>query len=477
MLDLKPPHLDDFTLLCYVAGELGEAERSTASDHLAGCRACRRTHSEIIRLDKELSLFAKDPVYRQQWYVEELPAGDPFHRQPFASRKPPRQTAVTTVERLVRVSGAAENAMAASESLLAAVKNPAANLADILSRLSFSELTDRFALLYTLQEAGRQIAEDPRRLMAFADDVIADVKSSAAQQAWQAREAERDVPLRLLRGQAHQLAGQARLWTGELEIAGSHFRNAYQDFALLGDETGVARVEQLEAQRRFFTGHGGEALILARRAATTFALLGLDDEKARARGAEGMALFQLGRWQAAADAFGEALRVFESYQSWSNYVGTLNSIANSLVKMGRLDEARREYAKALRRLSREQHRSWVPFIRKGLAEVLFSAGLYREAAVQASRAVRLYAESGQVSRSLMASLFEAESWARAGDLSRARHRLELFGAEIRQQGILDPTLAGLIEEALSGRSVDFQAIVNLREWTDAALRERFGTQA
>ncbi len=477
MLDLKQQHLDDFTLLCYVAGELGEAERSTAADHLAECRACRRTQTEIARLDKELSLLAKDPASRQEWYVEELPAGDPFHRQPPAARRPPRQAAVATVERLVRVSVAAESAMAASDSLLEAVKNPEGDLPDTLSRLSFSELTDRFALLYTLQEAGRQIAEDPRRLMAFADEVIAAIKSTPPQQEQQAPEAEQDVPLLLLRGQAYQLAGQARLWTGELEVAGSHLRSAYLDFAMLGDETGVARVEQLEAQRRFFTGHGGQALVLARRASATFAMLGLDDEKARARGAEGMALFQLGRWQEAADAFGEALSVFEAYQSWSNYVGTLNSIANSLVKMGRLDEARREYARALRRLSREQHRSWVPFIRKGLAEVLFSAGRYREAALQASRAVRLYAESGQVSRSLMASLFEAESWARAGDLGRARHRLELFRAEITHHGVLDPTLAGLIEEALSGRSTDFQAIVNLREWTEAALRERFGTRA
>lgn len=474
MPNLKQRHLDDFTLLCYVAGELDEAERSTASDHLAGCRACRRTHTEIARLDKELSLLAKDPASGQEWYVEELPTGDPFHRQPRASGKPPRQAAVTTVERLVRVSVAAENAMAASESLLEAVKNPAGDLEGILSRLFFSELTDRFALLYALQEAGRQIAEDPRRLMAFADEVIVAIKSSPARQSL---EPEQDVPLLLLRGQAHQLAGQARLWTGELEVASSHFRSAYQDFALLGDETGVARVEQLEAQRRFFTGHGGEALVLARRAAATFALLGLDDERARARGAEGMALFQLGRWQEAADAFGEALSVFETYQMWSNYVGTLNSIANSLVKMGRLDEARREYARALRRLSREQHRSWLPFIRKGLAEVLFSAGRYREAAVQASRAVRLYAESGQVSRSLMASLFEAESWARAGDLGRAYHRLNLFRAEITQHGVLDRTLAGLVDEALSGRSTDFQAIVSLREQAEAALRKRFGTQS
>lgn len=468
MLDVK--HLDDFTLLGYVAGELGRSDRSTAADHLAGCRPCRRTQVEIGRLDKELSLLAKDAAARQDWYVEDLPSGDPFGRQPRAAPKPPRQLGVTTVERIARASAASDRAMAASAGILAKVKDPATDLTAILSQLSLSELTNRFTLLYALQEAGQQIAEDPSRLMAFADAVIAALKGPAP-------EAERDVPLLLLRGQAQQLAGQARLWTGEFEHAGAHFWNAYQDFGMLGDETGVARVEQLEAQRRFFTGRGGEALVLARRAAATFAMLGLDDEQARARGAEGMALFQQDRWQEAADAFGEALKVFETHELWSNYVGTLNSIATALVKMGRLDEARREYARALRRLSREEHRSWVPFIRKGLAEVLFSAGRYREAALQASRAVRLYAESGQVSRSLMTSLFEAESWARAGDLDRASRRLELFRTEITRHGVLDLTLAGLIEEALSGRSTVFQAIVDLRERTLAALKERFDTRA
>ena len=473
MLDLKPPHLDDFTLLCCVAGELGVSDRTTATDHLAACRACRWTQVELERLHKELSLLAKDSSALRDWYVEDLPSGDPFQRQPRAVRRPPRRVGVTSVERIAHAITASQSAMASSEGILESVKNPSTDVRAILSSLSFSELTDRFALLYILQEAGQQIAEDPSRLMAFADEVLA----TLARQDGQAPESERDVPPLLLRGQAHQLAGQARLWTGNFEHAGSHFQSAYRDFGMLGDETGVARVEQLEAQRRFFIGRGKEALVLARRAAGTFALLGLDDEGARARGAEGMALFQLDRWQEAADAFGEALKVFETYELWSNYVGALNSIATALVKMGRLDGARREYARALRRLSREQHRSWLPFIRKGLAEVLFSAGRYREAAVQASRAVRLYAESGQVSRSLMTSLFEVESWARAGELDRACHRLELFRDEIARHGALDPTLAGLIEGALSGRSSDFQAIVNLRERTEVALEERFGTPA
>jgi len=118
-----------------------------------------------------------------------------------------------------------------------------------------------------------------------------------------------------------------------------------------------------------------------------------------------------------------------------------------------------------------------PFIRKGLAEVLFSAERYREAANQAARAARLFSESGQLSRSLAASLFEVESWARAGDSGRARHRLDIFRLEIARHGKLDPTLAKLIDQALSGGSMDFREIAELRQLADSALQESIGEGA
>ncbi len=472
MLNLMRPHLDDFTLLSYVSGDLRESDKATVEAHLDGCPGCRETLSKIQRLDKELALLANNAEVHPDWYAEELPTEDPFRQRPAARGKPLEPSSLTVAERLVRATAASENAVAASHALLEAVKDPSRALSEILSALSPSSLTDRFALLYTLQEAGQEIAENPSRSMAFAEEAIAISGSPAWRQSGQqVSEEERAVPSLLLRAEAHRLAGQACLWTGRFDEAGVHLRSAYRAFCTVGDETGTARVEQLEAQRRFFIGRGEEALILARRAGATFALLELEDEKARCRGAQGMALFQLGRFEESAEAFRSALGVFETYQLWSNYVGTLNSIATALVKLGRLDEARREYARALRKLSRERHRSWLPFIRKGLAEVLFSAGRYREAATQASRAAKLFSESKQVSRSLEASLFEVESWARAGDLGRARHRLDIFRSEIARHGKLDPTLARLIDQALSGSSMDFPEIAELRERADSALRE------
>jgi tetratricopeptide (TPR) repeat protein len=473
MLELKMRHLDDFTLLRYLAEDLEDAERGEAAEHLGACSTCQATLREIDGLDKELIALAKDPAARQVWEIEDLPAEDPFRRRPIG-RRIARLNRIDAADVAARAVVASEEGTALSTVILDAARKSARDLQDLLSRLSLSDPADRFALLYALQEAGRQIAENPVRFLALAECSLSHLREFAHCQDSNAG-AEQAVPMMALFGQTHQLAGQGCLWTGDLEKSGSHLELAYRAFALGGrDETSLARVELVESQRRFFAEKGAEALVLARRASTTFELFGLEDEQARCQVAEGMALFQLGSWEDAVGSFREALPVFENRGLWSNYVGTLNTIGHCLVKLGRLAEARREYARALRRLSRERHRSWLPFIRKGLADVLFSGRRYREAAIAAGQAARLYAEDGQVSRALVAGLFEVESWARAGDLTRARHRLDLFSTEVSRQGVLDPTLKRLIGEALSGASPDFQKIAELRQCTEETLNERFG---
>ena len=74
----------------------------------------------------------------------------------------------------------------------------------------------------------------------------------------------------------------------------------------------------------------------------------------------------------------------------------------------------------------------------------------------------------------MAWLFEAESWARAGDSSRARHRLELFQSEIARRGALDATVNDLIVAALSGDLPDFEKIAELRALAHTTFEARFG---
>ena len=155
----------------------------------------------------------------------------------------------------------------------------------------------------------------------------------------------------------------------------------------------------------------------------TFETYQAEDHLARAQVAEGFALLRLDRVDEALDSYRKAQPVFQRLELWSNYVAATNSIAGALAKKGAVEDARREYARALRRLSREQHRSLTGFLREGLGEILFATGRHREAALSMALAAKTYADSGLPYRALLASLLEIEAWARSGDLPRAQHRL------------------------------------------------------
>jgi tetratricopeptide (TPR) repeat protein len=186
---------------------------------------------------------------------------------------------------------------------------------------------------------------------------------------------------------------------------------------------------------------------------------------------EGLALSSLDRREEAIEAYRQAVPVFERLGLWSNYVGAINSIGTALAKTGRLSEARREYARALRHLSRDQHRGWVALLRHSLAEVLYLAGRYREAAISLARARRLYAEAGLVASALKAALLEIESWARAGEIGRAFQRLEIFQLEVSRLGVLDGSITRRINEALSGADPDFERLADVRKEAADALKD------
>lgn len=473
-LTLRHLHLDEFTLLRYAAGDLERDENERAAEHLESCIPCSGALKEIQRLDGELRLLAREPDSLKLHESGDLPPGDPFRIRPALVNRP--VSGVPDAESLARAALlASERAGALQDQLLNAARDVSI-LRRWLTTLSLSDPTHRFALLYALQQAGLQIAESPVRMLRLGEETLAMLRRQApARSAGLDPDAERIVPRLTLLAQSHLLAGQACMWTSEFERAEAHFAVAYRSFARAGwDEVTLAQVEHLESQRRAFTGRGEEALVLARRAAATFEAREMEDALARARQAEGLALFDLGRQEEAVEAYRFALPIFKRRNLWSNYVVALNSIGTSLLKMGRFDEARREYAHALRRLSRDENRPLLAAIRHGLADILFSAGRYREAAMSLSRASRTYSECGLLARSLTASLFEIESWARAGELGRARHRLEIFRVDVARCGALDPSVTQQIADALAGNHPDLEALDGLRQQSEEVLHQRLG---
>jgi tetratricopeptide (TPR) repeat protein len=270
------------------------------------------------------------------------------------------------------------------------------------------------------------------------------------------------------------LQGVACLWNKDYSEARTHFAAAYRSFARGGaDVTSLAAVELAESQRRGLAGEGAAALTLARRARQTFEEIGLEDYAARGMVAEGLALSALGRPREAVTCYRDALPVFEKYGLWSNSVGALNSAATALLKIGELDAARREFARALRRFSRESHRYWLGYLRTGLAEVLFAAGHYAEGAVSAARAARIFEEGGLRALMFIAMLLEVECWARSGNLQRARHRLELFWTKIERDGALDRVVVQKLEAALTGADPTYERLSSLRRQVNDLIQEHY----
>lgn len=461
-------HLDDFVLLRCVVDDLAEDERASVVSHLGECPECSATVTTLEELDRELRAVASAGAFDDE--PTDLAPDDAFRRRP--RLRVPDRTGVGIPPASTAIA-ASERGMVLRDRILEAVRRGAG-----LPDLPLGQAEQRYALLYALQQAGREIAEDPVRVSVFAEAVLRNVRSEAVARR-PLEEADQLVPLPVIRGQAHLLSAMACMWTRDFSRARSSLVLAYRAFARGGGgELDLAHVELVEAQRRAFGNEGAAALVLARRAQTTFEELGLDDFAARAIGAQGLAYSTLGREEDAVRCFREALPVYERHELWSNYVGCLNSIATSLTSLGRVDEARRDYARALRRFSQERHRYWLGYLRIGLAETLFAAGRFSEASASSARAAQVFRDAGMRANAHIATLLEIESRARQGSLDRARHRLDLLRREISRDRTLDPSAIGEIADALSAADPDMERLNTLRlqleELLAQAAREKTG---
>jgi tetratricopeptide (TPR) repeat protein len=467
----NPRHLDDFTLLRYTAADLDATERAAVDEHLDGCARCSVVLESLAKLDEELRALAKSASA-----TDGLDAADPFARRPEAAPRPAARPAGEFESLAVDALEASEKGGKESGRILEAAKGSAEELTRFLSELSLADLTVRFALLYALQESGRGIAESPPRALALALGALDLFRGDREEDL--SAPAGRILPPKAIAAQAHLLAGQARTWSGELEKAKSHLEQAYAAFGdSTGDDTSLAIVELGESQRRAFAGDPESAFVLARRAGATFEEMGLEDFVARGRVAEAICLMKLDRLEEALEAYRSSLPVFQKHGLWSNYVGAINAAGATLSLLGRLDEARREYARALKVVSRKEHAAWVGYIRNGLALVLFKAGHYRDAAIAFLQTSRLFWETGNIANALTASLYEIESLALGGEAGRAARRFEIFRADVARHDALDPVIVRQLEAALSGSHPDLEEVAALRESAGQMLRERLETRS
>lgn len=466
---MSTPHPDDFMLLVLLEGEMNEMEAARVRRHLAECSACAAAFRDIEKLDRTLR--STLPDLEDALAEPELPAGDPFRCRPDCDRlRRARDGADGAVPDLLAAS---REAGEVKSRLLSAAAAPEEDLRAALAALDLLALRDRYGLGYALDDALYNMVDGPARWARFGRASTQTVLAARADGRALDAPAERAYPLDDLLGLSLLVEGTACNWTGEFLRGGRDLRRAYGAFARGSvSERRLASVELAEAQRRAFLDRAEEALHLADRARSTFEALGMEDEAAKSRGAQALALSYLGRDEEAIAEFRAVLPVLASFDRWNTYVSVLNAIGGCLLRLERVFEARREYARALRHVSREARPAIHAFIRANLARTLYQGGRFAEAARAFGAAAALFAAQEATADELQMGLFRVEALSRAGATFEARKALQTVGEILRVSKAVDRDVLTSLEAALAGDIPDLDLFSVLRSRAEEQIATR-----
>ena len=461
------PHPDDLTLLLHVRGTLDDVGRARIRRRSDSCEACREALDELTVIDARLREIApslglasdNDMVFSER---------DPFRARPRHARgASPRFPGPP--ERTVEVARSAEGIAPA---LVEAAVRGSAELRSALAALRLSRAEERLGVVYALDDAMERMVERPARWLVFGEEVGARARQARATAGRSATEADSLCSLDEVEGVARLVVGAACNWSGDLSRGGRALAGAFRVFGRLrGLEPRLAQVEMVEAQRRSFIGRPAEGLRLAGRAEATFSDLGLVALATRARTARALALSYLEREEEALAEFRCAQGEFERLGVWGGWVSALNGAGYSLLKLGRLDDARREYARALRRVSRTEHPAVHAFVRANLAKTLLAAGRTADAARGFASAAALFLGQGAVVDGLVAMLGEVEARARGGDAGGAGRTLHRVRTTLEAQGDGGAPLLRSLEALLAADRLDLELLERFVRETAAGIRE------
>jgi tetratricopeptide (TPR) repeat protein len=466
---LKSTHPDRFTLLLLAAGELDEVGRRRTKRHLDSCARCSRAFDEVSWLDRTLTEH-REEIFSEVAVEGTLPAGDPFSTRPEAiPRRAPRPE-LRGAETMRRWSAAARSAEPIRDRILQA---PPEGLEPLLESLSFDGLVERYGLGFALDQAPLHMSQGPVRFRPLADLSLRRLgREREVPSGKEVSEAEFAYPLVEIAARAHLLDGIICNWTGEYDRGSRSFVEAWSSFAAgLGSDHSLATVEVHESQRRSFDGDGRGGLVLAERARATFEELGNGADAARALYAAGIALGALDREEESIESMRRAAGIFAEVGLWRPYTGAVASVGASLMLLGRLAEARRELARALRLVSSGDQPAAQAALRNNLGMIHFRGGDYAAAARSFSAAVDLYRRMELPSDAAVNGLHLAESLVRIGKVGAAKDYLAGLEKGLAEMPGLDPAILREFARQLSGDHPDFERLRSLRERLEASIRQ------
>ena len=390
--------------------------------------------------------------------VPELPSHAMGRTLPFVNAKAQSRT---SVEDIYRLSQAAEKP---AELILDAARAGADELAAALRALD-GEPYRGFALLYAAQKADKLVAEDPNKALALAKLLFDEAESLPS-----ANSLERistPAPRQAVQAEAALLESQALLQKGEAKGAREAVKPARGFFAESGDlGFGAALCDYHEGTAATFEKDYPEAQRLLKRSLAVFSEFGQEHLAGRAHAGLGTLFVQTGHFERALEYFDSALRAFESEADAGSKRTTmlLNNRATALMRLGRFDEARATFAKALNFGRRHNHAAHLFFIRTGLAELDFRRGAYRRALHAFTEIVRESSTLASKAEILFSRLYAAECQARIGSYGPMAVEIEALRRERREHAFAPSPALGELFMSLDQGTIDADLIAHVREY-------------
>ena len=232
----------------------------------------------------------------------------------------------------------------------------------------------------------------------------------------------------------------------------------------------AARCDYQEGEAANFGRAYDDAERLLKRARKAFEALGQDQFVARCEAAIGTVFANRGDDGSALPHFDRAMALFDPTSEKLALPMTLNNQASSLARLGRYDEARMRYARALSIGLRHGLMSHIRYVRSGLAELDLLRGRFAQALGAFREIAADSAANGSITDQLFARLYVAECLGRVGQFEEMSVELEAL-RKLRRKTRFGPSPA--LEDLFScfdKGTTDADLVAHVREYLQNAER-------
>lgn len=323
-----------------------------------------------------------------------------------------------------------------------------------------------FALLYAAQKGTALVMESPRRATALAAAV-----EQAAETLVEADTADRaatPAPRQAVLAEALLLRAQAELQDGLASEARQTIARARENFRAAADfGFGAAMCDYHEGQAAVFACDYPLAENLLSKAISTFHDFGQLPFVARSEAALGLCHANRGRSFEALEHLDRAIAAFEPDLDARPLASALNNRANALTQLGRYDEARATFARAMNLARRHGLESLLRYIRSGLAELDFRRGHF-DRALRAFREIAAEAmTNGSAIDVLFARLYVAECLGRTSQYDSMAREIDSIRVARRSSPFAPSPALGELFMCLDQGTLDAELVAHVREYLEA----------